>query len=52
MKNVGLALPHWALIYRTGQSRMDGYGGYGSVGVLVPLSDLDKIAEAVVEIGS
>ena len=48
MAEIQAALPHWALIYQT---RLAHNEGYESAGVLVPLSEIARIAEEIIEVG-
>lgn len=47
MAEIQASLPHWALIYRTVPAHNE---GYLSAGVLVPLSEIERIAEDVIEV--
>jgi hypothetical protein len=47
MAEIQALLPQWALIYQT---RIAHNEGYESAGVLVPLSEIARIAEAVIDV--
>jgi len=54
MAEIVSSLPQWALIYRVATAETPGSGssdGYHSAGVLVPLAEIERVAEAVVEVG-
>lgn len=48
MAEISRALPQWADLYRQVHAQNNGYQSYG---VLVPLKEIERIAEDVVEVG-